>query len=152
MNKAVGFVVLGVSGSGFPLTQAAIARFGRPGAALVAAVTGGLLVRDVALLARGTHRRLEAGPAALLWAETAVAAAATGAGLLLLRDREVAAARQQGWAVPNAELARRLAVGTLFGLHTVRFRTYLAPGSGLRMAAPAVTETLAPAVTETPAS
>jgi hypothetical protein len=123
--------ILAASGSGFPLTQAVIARLGRPGAILVAGVTGGLLARDVALLVMGTHRRLEPGPAAMLWAETASAAVATGAGLLLLRDPAVADARRRGWSAPRRELVRRIAIGTLFGLHTMRFRIFLAPGSGL---------------------
>ena len=131
MNRVMGVAVLAASGSGFPLTQAAIARLGRPGAALVVGVTGGLLVRNVALLAMGTHRRLRPGPAAMLWAETASAAVATAAGLLLLRDPEVADARHPGWRVPARELVRRIAVGTLFGLHAMRFRIFLAPGSGL---------------------
>ena len=123
--------LLVASGSGFPLTQAVIARLGRPGAVLVAGVTGGLLVRDVALLAMGTDRSPRRGAAATLWAETACAAVATGAGLLLLRDPEVADARLRGWSVPAPELVRRIAVGTLFGL-TMRLRGHLVPGSRQR--------------------
>jgi len=128
----VGPGILALSGAGFPLTQLAIARLGRRGALLVQAVVVGLLVRDIGLIASGAPSRLQPGPAALLWAETAAAAAAATAGGLLLRDPEVAAARRAGWAVPRDELFRRVAIGTLFGLHTVRFRTYLSPGSGLR--------------------
>lgn len=128
----LGTAILGLSGMGFPLTQLAIRRFGRTGAAVSAGVAGALLARDAYLLATGTTGRLQAAPVALLWAETATAAIATGTGLLLLRDPEVAVARQQGWRVGTAELLRRFAMGTLFGLHTMRFRTYLAPGSGSR--------------------
>ena len=132
----VGLGILALSGAGFPLTQLAIARFGRRGAMFVQAVVVGLLLRDIELIVSGAPSRLRAGPAALLWAEVAAAAAAATAGALLLRDPEVAAARQPGWAVPRRELFRRVAVGTLFGLHTVRFRMYLSPGSGLRRPSP----------------
>jgi hypothetical protein len=128
----IGFGILALSGAGFPLTQLAIARFGRPGALLAEAVVVGLLLRDLGLMASGAPSRLRRGPAALLWAEAVAAAAAATAGAFLLRDLEVAAARQAGWAVPRGELCRRVAIGTLFGLHTVRLRTYLSPGSGLR--------------------
>jgi hypothetical protein len=128
----LGPAILVLSGAGFPLTQVAIARFGRRGALLVQAVVVGLLMRDIVLIASGAPSRLRPGPAVLLWAEAAAAAAAATAGALLLRDPEVASARQAGWAVPRGELFRRVAVGTLFGLHTVRFRIYLSPGSGLR--------------------
>ncbi len=131
MNRTLGRLVMGLSGAGFPLTQSAIARLGRPGAVLVVGVTAGLLARDAALVAMGAPRRLQRGPSRLLWAETAVAVAATGAGLLLLRDPEVAAARDQGWNVPRRELFRRFAIGMLFGLHAWRLRIYLSPGSGL---------------------
>jgi hypothetical protein len=132
MGRLLGSVILGLGSAGFPLTQLAIARLGRRGAVLAVGVTGGLFVRDAALIATGTPGRLQPAPAALLWAETAVAAAATGAGFLLLRDPGVAAARQRGWSVSRMELFRRFAVGTLFGLHTMRMRIYLAPGSGRR--------------------
>jgi hypothetical protein len=132
MNRTMGTAIQGLSGAGFPLTQLAIGRLGRRGAVLVAGVAAGLLVRDVAMIAMGTPHRLQPGPARLLWAETAVAAVATGASLLLLRDPDVAAARLPGRNVPPRELVRRFAIGTLFGLHTMRFRIYLAPGSGRR--------------------
>jgi hypothetical protein len=132
MNRTMGTAIQGLSCAGFPLTQLAMGRLGRRGAVLVAAVTAGMLVRDVALIAVATPHRLQQGPARLLWAETAIAAVATGASLLLLRDPDVAAARLRGWNVPTRELVRRLAIGTLFGLHTMRFRIYLAPGSGRR--------------------
>jgi hypothetical protein len=132
MNAILGSTIMGLSAAGFPLTQLVIGRFGRAGACASVAVAGGLLARDLALVATGTPGRLEPGPARLLWAETAAAAVATGAGLALLRDREVAAARAKGWNVPPAELLRRIAMGMLFGLHTMRFRIYQSAGSGLR--------------------
>ncbi len=139
MNRALGAAILGLSGAGFPLTQLAIARLGRRGAIVVAGVTAGLFVRDAAMLAAGAPRRLQPGPAGLLWAETAVAAAATAAGLLLLRDPDVAAARMPGWRVGPSELARRLAIGMLFGLHTLRYRIYLARLGAARRASGTMT-------------
>lgn len=132
MNRFAGQAILGLSGAGFPLTQLAIRRLGRPGALLVIGVTGGLLVRDLAMVAGGAPARLQPGPARMLVAETVVAAAATAAGVVALGDRGLEAARTQGWHLPVTELLRRFLVGTLFGLHTMRFRIFLAPGSGRR--------------------
>jgi hypothetical protein len=134
-NRALGAVILAASGSGFPLTQLALARLGRPGALLVGAVTVGLLARDLAMIARGAPSRLEAGPAALLYAETAVAAVAAATCLALATDDGLEAARTRGWHVGRIELLRRVAMGTLFGIHTMRYRIYLAPGRGVREAA-----------------
>ena len=136
MNEILGRVILAASGSGFPLTQAVIRRFGRGGAVATEAICAGLLVRDLAMVANGAPGRLEPVPARLLYLETAVAAIAAGFSLTAMRPDGLAAARTPGWRVPRAELARRLAVGTLFGLHTVRFRIYLAPGSGRRAETP----------------
>lgn len=132
MNRALGEIVLAASGLGFPVTQVAIARLGRPGAIAVQAVTVGLLVRDAVLVATGTVGRLERGPAALLLAETAVASVATVANASLGTVAGRAVATTSGWHVGKRELIRRAAVGALFGIHTMRFRIYLAPGSGLR--------------------
>ena len=132
MNRALGSVILGLSGAGFPLTQAAIRRFGHRGAVLTVGVTGALLARDVALIAGGAPKQLPPGPRALLLAEAATAGLASGVGIMLLRDPEVRAARQPGWNVSRQELVRRIAIGALFGLLTMRVRVSLAPGSGLR--------------------
>jgi hypothetical protein len=132
MGRLVGNLILGLGSAGFPLTQLAIARLGRAGAVLAVGITGGLFVRDAALIATGMPGRLQRAPAALLWAETAVAAAATGSGLLLLRDPGVAAARQRGWSVSRMELFRRFAVGALFGLRTMRLRIELASSQAPR--------------------
>jgi hypothetical protein len=116
---------------GFPLTQLAISRFGRAGAAVVEAVSVGLLVRDVALIASGAPRRLRRGPATLLWLEGAAAGLSSVAGLRLLADAE--ACREASDARPSGpEAFRRISLGALFGLHTVRFRIYLQPDHGLR--------------------
>ena len=132
MRRSIGSVILAVSGAGFPLCQLAIRRFGWRGAALVEGVTAGLLVRDVAMIADGVPGRLRPGPARLLRLEAVVAGAAVLSGLGPLADREVRAARQAGWHVPRAELVRRVALGSLFGVHTLRFRIFLEPGSGRR--------------------
>jgi hypothetical protein len=132
MRRPVGYLILALSGSGFPLTQFVIRRFGWTGALVVEGVAVGLLVRDAAMIAGGAPGRLQPVPARLLWLETATAGAAAAAGALLLADRTVGAARVAGWRVPRRELARRIAVGALFGIHTTRFRIYLEPGSGGR--------------------
>jgi hypothetical protein len=136
MAPMVGRLVLIASGLGFPLTQLALVRFGRRGAVLVEGVTAGLLVRDAALVAAGAPGRLLRYPALLLYAETAVAAAAAASSLPLVispsaRER-VAEPSWTGW-----EALRRVVIGTLFGLHTLRFRIYLQPGHGLRGSAAA---------------
>ena len=123
MRRSIGFAVLGLSAAGFPLTQLAIRRWGRRGGAFVEAVCGGLLVRDAALIASGAPRRLRPTPAALLWCEAAAAGAAVTFGLPLLVSKR---------PLPSIETARRAAVGTLFGLHTLRFGIYLQPDRGLR--------------------
>ena len=130
MAPGLGKVVLGLSGAGFPLTQLAIRRFGRWGALLVEGVCVGLLARDCALVASGVRRRLKQGPALLLQLELISATVAAVAGLRPLLDPS--AARQVAWSEVDApEIVRRVAVGTLFGLHTMRFRIYLQADRGL---------------------
>lgn len=130
MSPPIGRAVLAVSGLGFPLTQLAIRRFGTPGAVAVEVVCGGLLVRDAAMIAVGVPGRLRRGPAVLLWLEAAVAGAAVVTGLRPLMDAD-ALLRAAGQARPDRlEAARRVAIGALFGLHTMRFRIYLQPDSG----------------------
>lgn len=131
MSGGVGRGVLAVSGLGFPVTQLAIRRLGRGGAAIVELVCGGLLARDAAMLATGAPSRLRRGPAVLLWLETVVGAVAVLAGLRPLLSRT--AREQVRDAQPDApEGVRRAAIGLLFGLHTLRFRIYLQPTRGLR--------------------
>jgi len=88
----------------------------------------GLAFRDAAMIAAGVPARLRRGPAILLWLELGAAVAAAGLGLHLVvaEDASTRAASQPG----PAEMARRIAVGTLFGLHTVRFWIYLQPDQG----------------------
>ena len=139
MTPEAGRVVLGLSGMGFPLSQLAIRRLGRPGAALVSAVSVGLLARDAAMIAAGAPSRLRRGPAALLWLETAAAGLASGLGLRLVADTGAIQQALDPRPSGRAEALRRFALGALFGLHTMRFRLYLQPDHGLRplAAAPA---------------
>lgn len=120
-----------LSGMGFPLTQALIARGGRRGAVVAEGVAVGLLVRDAALVRSGLPARLQPLPRRLLWLELGAAALATLAGL-------AAIARPTQGVEPTAagalEALRRFAVGLLFGLHTYRFRIYLGRDRGIRAA------------------
>ena len=135
MSQRIWRAVLVVSGLGFPLTQLVIRRFGRPGAVVVEVVCGGLLVRDAVLIATGVPGLLRRGPATLLWLEVAAGVAAVLTGLRPLGNADALHRAQQG-PPDRCETARRAAVGTLFGLHTVRFRIYLQPGSGLKSGEP----------------
>lgn len=130
-RAALGAPVLLASGLGFPLTQLAIARGGRSGAAVAEAVAAGLLVRDAAMVATGAPSRLRRWPATLLWLELGAAAAATVAGLAAVRDPRQA---MDATRIGMAEATRRGAVGLLFGLHTYRFWIWLQPDRGLRSA------------------
>ena len=136
MSPPIGRAVLALSGLGFPLTQLAIRRFGRPGAVAVEGVCGGLLVRDAAMIAVGVPGLLRRGPAVLLWLEATVAGAAVVTGLRPVMDAD-ALLRAAGQGPPDRlEAARRVAIGALFGIHTVRFRIYLQPDSGRKNGEP----------------
>ncbi len=114
----LGRAVLVISGCGFALTQAVIARFGRGGAIVTESVAVGLLVRDCALIGLRAPRRLRRVPAALLWLELGAAALASVIGLAAIRrPRQLLDATPAGLI----EALRRGAVGLLFGLHTHRF-------------------------------
>jgi len=134
-RSRIGHAVLGLSAIGYPLTQATIRRFGVRGAVVVEAACVGLLIRDGFLLAAGTPRRLRHLPAALLWLETGVAAAAVAAGIrpLLAPAALERAARKHS---SGSETIRRSAIRILFALHTLRFRIYLQPDRGRRPASP----------------
>ncbi|MGA2500733.1 MAG: hypothetical protein ABSH20_23595 [Tepidisphaeraceae bacterium] len=131
MNKTLGRAILTASAGGYPLTQLVIGRFGRRGAIVAEAVCVGLLVRDSAMIMSGAPGRLRRLPAALLWLEWALAAAAVVAGLPAAVDVAAAARAQQHKPV-GIEAVRRGALGALFGLHTVRFAIYLSPDRGRR--------------------
>lgn len=122
-------VVLAASAMGYPLCQTVIRVFGRRGAVVVEAVSAGLLIRDLVLIASGTPSRLRRGPALLLWVEVTAAAAAATTGLSVLMDDR--ALRQTTLRRPGrSEIARRAALGALFGLHTTRFWIYVQPDHG----------------------
>ena len=126
----VGRGVLLLSGLGFPLTQWTIRRYGRRGAVVVDVVCAALLVRDLVMIGSGVPGRLRPVPATLLHLEAASAASAAALGVSVAR---VARANATDRPAPDArELLRRGAVGTLFGLHTLRFWIYLSPDQGLR--------------------
>ena len=131
MDSQVGKAVLTLSAAGYPITQYAIRRFGRPGAAVVELACAGLLARDTTLLAQGAPKVLRPGPAALLWLECATAAIATASNTRLLADPNPAK-RATGRPYGISEWTRRPAIATLFGLHTIRFWIYLRPRHGLR--------------------
>jgi hypothetical protein len=128
MNPRVGESVLILSAAGYPLTQLAIRRLGRRGAVVTEMACAGLALRDAAMIAAGVPARLRRGPAILLWLELGAAVAAAGLGLQLAVDAD-ASARPASQPGP-AEIGRRVAVGVLFGLHTVRFWIYLRPDQG----------------------
>jgi hypothetical protein len=131
MSPRLGQVVLGLGSAGFPLTQLAIRRLGRPGAIITEGVCVGVAVRDAALIASGAPSRLRRGPAFLLWLELVAAVMAAVTGARLTSDPG-ASARADTPKPDRMETARRAMVGLLFGLHTMRFRIYLRPDHGLR--------------------
>ena len=131
MSPRLGQLVLGLSSAGFPLTQLAIRRLGRPGAIITEGVCVGLAVRDAALIATGAPRRLRRGPAFLLWLELIAAVMAAMTGARLASDPG-ASARAAAKKPDRMEAVRRAMVGLLFGLHTMRFRIYLQPDHGVR--------------------
>jgi hypothetical protein len=104
MRPLVGRAALVLSAAGYPLTEAVIRRFGRPGATVVAAVCLGLLARDTVLIGRGTPRVLRRVPATLLWLEAGAAAAT----LKLVGKPD--AFRDAGLGAPGPQAVRRSAV------------------------------------------
>ena len=129
-KRLVGHGVLILSGLGFPLTQWTIQRLGRRGAVITVGVCAALLARDLLMIGSGVPGRLRTGPATLLYLEATSAAAAVALGANVA---EVVRANAPDRATPSArELLRRGTVGTLFGLHTLRFWIYLSPDQGRR--------------------
>ena len=132
MRRVVGSIVLALSACGYPLTQFVIRRYGVRGAAVAEAACVGLAVRDASMVAAGLPVKLRAVPAALLRLELVTAVAASVAGLHpLLRAPAGGAPSERAGA---ADAVRRVAVATLFAVHTIRFGIYLQPGSGRRVA------------------
>ena len=131
MKRAIGAVVLVLSACGYPLTQVVARRWGVRGAAAVECVCAGLAIRDASMVANGVPGRLRRVPAALLRLELTAGIVASLAGLgplLCARSADRAAA-------PGAAgNLRRVAVATLFAVHTIRFGIYLRPDQGRRAA------------------
>jgi len=126
-TTVLGGLVLVLSGLGFPMTQALIARFGRRGALIAEGVAVALLVRDAALVRKGLPARLQPLPGHLLWLELGAAALSTLAGLAAVTRPSQ---RVQPTTAGALEALRRFAVG----LHTYRFWIYLGRDHGLRTA------------------
>jgi hypothetical protein len=123
--------VLGLSGLAATISEFAISRLGRPGAMASAAACNAVLLRDAALLGSGATHELKRGPAGLLVLETAVAAVAAVLSIrLLFDDRALQVAQGDGSSTP--EVVRRVAITTLFAIHTGRYSISLRPGHGRR--------------------
>lgn len=128
MRRSAGWLALGASAAGYPLTDMMLRRGGRRGAVVAESAYAGLALRDLAMIAGGAPRRLEPIPAWMLVFELAAATVATAVGL-----RPVLAGQSAGDTLsPRAAAAQRAAAGALFALHTVRFHIYLSPGQGRR--------------------
>jgi hypothetical protein len=132
MKRAIGSIVLGLSACGYPLTQLVIRRWGVRGMAVAECVCAGLAIRDASMVARGVPARLRRFPAWLLRLELAVGVVASLAGLHSLLSAR-SADRPSPARACAAETARRVAVATLFAVHTVRFGIYLRPDQGRRV-------------------
>ncbi len=130
MTNPIAKLVLGLSACGYPLTQTAIRRGGVRGARVTEGVCVGLVMRDAAMIAGGAPQRLRPVPARLLWLELSAGVIASATGLRLLR--RAGAVRGAASSPDRLEVARRAAVITLFGLHTIRFWIFLQPGQGRR--------------------
>jgi len=130
MRRPLGTIVLVLSASGYPLTQAAIRRWGVQGQVLVETVCAGLVIRDAAMIVAGAPRRLRRVPALLLWLELGAGAVATVSGLQTLSG--ASSADRSSVRQRTCESVRRAAVAILFSLHTIRFEIYLRPDRGRR--------------------
>ena len=128
MRREVGWLVIGASAVGYPLTEVVRQRGGKRGAVVVESVCVGLAFRDASMVAGGSPKRLQRIPAGLLHLELAAAVVASlSASRSLLIDK--------GPDTPKpdvVEIVRRGAVCALFCLHTVRFHIYLSPDQGRR--------------------
>jgi hypothetical protein len=131
MKRVIGALVLGLSASGYPLTQLAVRRWGVRGAAIAECVCAGLAIRDAAMVAGGAPGRLRKVPAALLLLELGAGGVASLAGLPpLLNAQPAGRAASVTKCAPDS--VRRAAVAALFAIHTIRFGIYLRPDQGRR--------------------
>ncbi|MHB8959877.1 MAG: hypothetical protein ACYDAN_09650 [Candidatus Limnocylindrales bacterium] len=131
MKPTLGYLGLGLIGMGFPLSQFVIRRFGTAGAIAVEAASVGVLARDIGLAAAGAPRTMRRGAAVLLWLETSAAALASVLGLRLILGAE-GRGRALDQRPVGPELARRLALGTMFGMRTMRIHSSLRPDEAPR--------------------
>jgi hypothetical protein len=131
VKPKVGYLALGLIGMGFPLTQMVIRRFGTAGAVAVEAVSVGMLASDLGLVASGAPGTMRRSPAVLLCLETSAAALASVLGLRLIVDAEARLSALDQRPV-GPEVARRFALGTMFGMRTMRLRTCLQADNGVR--------------------
>jgi hypothetical protein len=127
MRQEMGWLALGASAAGYPLTEALVERAGRAGALAVEVACAGLVARDAAMVAKGVPGRLRLLPAILLYCELASGVMAAAATSRLLRHEHAIPSRRD-----SLELFRRVSTAALFALHTVRFHIYLQPDRGLR--------------------
>jgi hypothetical protein len=129
MKPKVGYLALGLVGMGFPVTQVVIRRFGRAGAVAVEAASVCVLARDLGQVAAGAPRTMRRGAAVLLWLETLAAAVASVLGLRLILNAE-ARLRALDPRPVGPEVARRFALGAMFGMGSMRLRSSLQPDDG----------------------
>ncbi|MGZ6589427.1 MAG: hypothetical protein ACXVHB_32985 [Solirubrobacteraceae bacterium] len=128
MRREVGWLAIGASAVGYPLTEVVLQRGRKRGAIVVGSVCVGLAFRDASMVAGSSPKRLQRIPAWLLYLElvAAVVASLAASRSLLI---------EQGLETPEpdaVEIARRGAVCALFCLHTVRLHIYLSPDQGRR--------------------
>ena len=127
MRREIGWLAIGASAVGFPLTEVVLQRGGKRGAVVVESVCVGLAFRDASMVAGGSPKRLQRIPAWLLYLELAAAVVAS-----LAASRSLLIERPETSKPDVVEIVRRGAVCALFCLHTVRFHIYLSPDQGRR--------------------
>ena len=128
MRREVGWLAIGASAVGYPLTEVVLKRGGKRGAIVVESVCVGLAFRDASMVAGDSPKRLQRIPAGLLYLELAAAVGASLAG-----SRSLLIGKGPDTPKPDVvEIVRRGAGCALFCLHTVRFHIYLSPDPGRR--------------------
>jgi hypothetical protein len=119
-----GYALLASAAAGPVASVVAPQRWGRAGGACVTGGLSALAVRDVAMIASGSLRRLRVVPGALLVAEPVCASAGIAFGARAWLGQDRAGAGLAGSAI-------MLAVTTL-AIHAIRQAIYLTPGQGRR--------------------
>ena len=121
-----GYALLVSAGAGVVASVVAPPRWGRVGGACVIGGLCVLAVRDTAMIASGSPRRLQVIPGALLVAEPVCASAGIALGGKAWLGKDGVGAG------PLNRLATVLAV-TSFAIHAIRQAIYLTPGHGRRI-------------------